>query len=540
MSPKSDSTWDLDQRPLANATGHFVFLSVASFLQHWPNTLYRNGHNIVPGTIPRGTLLYHGALMNKFPSHHDWVATDPEHANLFCFGNEERGCWQLTLMAKRELKVLYFDGNSAAKMKDGVMDSQDILIWGESRPDYVFDEPRRITKLCEWGKGRGVDGFVSEIMLCDLSEGTHVVSFLNLHTKEPLILAQPPTVAPGTPYSHHSAPTDLSPGPPQEDPLPPLPQPQLGVILLNHHKEFRVLESGSWHNHYPGDSRIQLDLTRLISFYDTDLFPSLVSGRVGKPRRKHRLEEIAKDDVRRMYKRLDEGLDPGERENGGSGVDWKAIVKVVTNRYGQRLELLQYVLKGNLEGGLGEGQNYTAIVLDAHDYVSAMLTPYAIHTAVPRHPQDKTNLSWASPVFKECSTAHTASIETVFHSQLTLSERLILDSIQDTTKEICRVLVRIWAEGMVLKSHKLISPGDNPINLPEIVRRWKERILGLMEWLAWDTWTTCRPICRFEEMCYLPTWPFFFQDSQGPPDLDDLPKPYCIRRLPPYTRPITG
>ena len=35
--------WNLDDPPHPNATGHFVFETVNSLLQHWPNTRYRNG-----------------------------------------------------------------------------------------------------------------------------------------------------------------------------------------------------------------------------------------------------------------------------------------------------------------------------------------------------------------------------------------------------------------------------------------------------------------------------------------------------------------
>lgn len=36
-------SWDLNAAPNINATGHLVFDTVSSFLQHWPNTRYRNG-----------------------------------------------------------------------------------------------------------------------------------------------------------------------------------------------------------------------------------------------------------------------------------------------------------------------------------------------------------------------------------------------------------------------------------------------------------------------------------------------------------------
>jgi hypothetical protein len=35
--------WDINILPSENATGHLVFQSVSSLLQHWPNARYRNG-----------------------------------------------------------------------------------------------------------------------------------------------------------------------------------------------------------------------------------------------------------------------------------------------------------------------------------------------------------------------------------------------------------------------------------------------------------------------------------------------------------------
>jgi len=45
-------------------------------------------------------------------------------------------------------------------MPSGTMDSQDILIWGEVRPDRYWDELKRIADACNWGKQYGLDGFV--------------------------------------------------------------------------------------------------------------------------------------------------------------------------------------------------------------------------------------------------------------------------------------------------------------------------------------------------------------------------------------------
>jgi hypothetical protein len=77
-------------------------------------------------------------------------------------GNESFvGCWQLTMVATRPLRVLYFDGSSAANIKDeGTMDAQDLLIWGHIDPARWVDDRARINDLCTWGQEFGLDGYV--------------------------------------------------------------------------------------------------------------------------------------------------------------------------------------------------------------------------------------------------------------------------------------------------------------------------------------------------------------------------------------------
>ena len=64
------------------------------------------------------------------------------------------------MQAKRNLRLVYFDGLSAAKYKDGTLDSQDIILWGRPRPDKHHSERERIASLCDWGQSLGLDGFI--------------------------------------------------------------------------------------------------------------------------------------------------------------------------------------------------------------------------------------------------------------------------------------------------------------------------------------------------------------------------------------------
>lgn len=77
----------------------------------------------------------------------------------------DQGCWHLTLIAERALKILYFDGSSAAKMADGPMDSQDLVAWGKIVPEWVFNEKQRILDLCAWGEKYAIDGYVRYVRL---------------------------------------------------------------------------------------------------------------------------------------------------------------------------------------------------------------------------------------------------------------------------------------------------------------------------------------------------------------------------------------
>ncbi|KAG2150650.1 uncharacterized protein EDB93DRAFT_1084026 [Suillus bovinus] len=519
------SSWQLDEPPPTNETGHFVFETVNSLLQHWPNTRYRNGHTIVPGVIPKGTLLYHGAVNNTIPTVPEWTATDPEHSILFCKGSPDTGCWHLTLAATRPLKVLYFDGTSAANTLNGTLDTQDIIAWGELRPDWRFMEDQRIVDLCKWGAPYAVDGFVRmemdfEVMLCDFSAGLEVVSFSHLAS---------------------------------------LAEPVLCSFLL---RLFEVMHAGSWHNRYPGDTRINLDLAGIVSLYDTTLAPSLVSSRDGQERCDHDIRAISSADIKAVRRSVSRTLEGNQDDI--SGIDWQTLFRVIVERYSARFDLMDYLLNS-------ENDTIMDRALKVHVQLRVMLTPYIFHSIVPPSASYDPSNSWATPVFKACGTAHTSSILSYVPS-LNPSERLLLHAVQETSREICRVITKMWASGVVagLDVH---LPRDSTPDTAQIVRlmdSWRQELGALMTWLDWSVWVKCRPACGPEEMCYLPSWPINMRRGRWPrhpphgqyesndiinatlpdslplthgllmqlasPQDDDWrkPQPKCIRRVAPY------
>ncbi|KAG1750191.1 hypothetical protein EDB19DRAFT_1629309 [Suillus lakei] len=477
--------WKFDEGPSENATGNLIFDTVHSLLQHWPNTRYRNGHNIVPGVIPTGTLLYHGTSRNKIPSEPDWTATDPEHSILFARGNGDG--WHLTLAATRPLKVLYFDGSSAAKVSEGTMDTQDIIAWGEVQPDRARDERSRIKDLCTWGKEFGIDGFARmemdfEVMLCDFTAGVEVVSFLHVRF----------SLKDGNLH------------------LPRLLSPPL--LDFDGIRTFEVLHSGSWHNRYPGDSRIVLDLTGLISLYDTALAPSLIPVRAGLERWDHRVLGISPEDVSQVKGKLTEVISRSDAV--GSGIDWKTLMHVIVDRYADRFELMQYLL--NFTSSDSQELLQRAKLVQAQ--LRVMLTPYLLDdTVVPSagvpglHPSQ-----WASPMFRLCATTHTSVVIQQI-PLMTPSERLLLKAVEDTTREICRVTTNMWAVGVMsgLDAVFPVEPNGER-NAAQIMNDWRQDTQKLMSWLDWSVWIKCRPACGPEEMCYLPTWPTNYPRPRHP------------------------
>ncbi|KAH6909344.1 hypothetical protein BKA70DRAFT_1222196 [Coprinopsis sp. MPI-PUGE-AT-0042] len=481
--------WRLDV-PLRNNTSNFVFDGVSGLLQQWANTRYRNGHMIVPGIIPAGTLLYHGTTSHTMPSNAEWLATDPEHAHLFCRElAPDTGCWLLTVAPVRPLKVLYFDGSSAAKMY-GVMDTQDLLMYGDvvDKGERVYGEPQRIKWFCDWAeeKGYDLDGIVRmepdfEIMLCDFnSPSISTVSFSHLH--------------PGWKFNPNF-------------PAPRKPLPDGETHAPIQFFAFRALEAGMWHNDFPGETRIKLDLSRLISFYDEESFPSLVEARRGKERWEHRVGNVTKEEKAVLLDKVDE-LFVTEAE--GSGVDWTSMHRVIIHRYSERLEILQYLLANTTQHDTAQ-LNVTQDMVDIHDYVRGMITQYMLFSATPQ--ADAGNgppYAWASPIFEKCATAYTSSLSSPsspLAPKLTPSEKLLSKSVDGVLHEICRVLVGIWAEGEELglgespASLRLANMILDTASLLKVAANWLEEIASLVEWLDWSVWVKCKPGCGEEVRC---------------------------------------
>ncbi|KAI0270729.1 hypothetical protein BC834DRAFT_529914 [Gloeopeniophorella convolvens] len=492
--PADDSFLDWERPPDPDATDHHIFNAANSLLQRWPNILRRNGHSIVPATMPAGTTLYHGRTNAKFPTIPEWLAFDFEHAYMFCRGP----CYVLTLQTTRALRLVYFDGTSAGNMRNGTLDTQDVLLWGAPRPDKWLAEWERITALCDWGRPLGLDGFVRmefhfEVMLCDVSAGTRTVSLLDLLPKNTTV----PPPLPGTPRRPPRPPTDA----PWPDPLPPQtgPPPGWRGSLPDRRAGYEVNLAGSWHDRAPGETRVVPDPAGLVTFYDPAL-ASLVPARRRRGALHHRLLGVSPADAARVRAELEDVL---TRRAAGSGVDWRSVLRGAAERYAGRLEHLRAVLTPG--AGFPDAQAQAAA---ARAQLLVMLAPHLTTADVPG-----TDGAWAARVVQRCAAAGVPRAAAAFTPQ----EARLARALGGTLREVCRRLVRVWRAAFDVE-------GAGAARAREVVSFGRAEVDALMAWLDWPEWVRCAPGCALGELYYVPTWPFRPGDN-----MDDM-TPRCLSR----------
>ncbi|KZT69221.1 hypothetical protein DAEQUDRAFT_268672 [Daedalea quercina L-15889] len=435
-----------NESPGEGATGNLIFQSLASLMQMAPNSKYPVGHSIVRSTVPPGTLLYHGRGNSDYPTM-DWLAFDPEHSQTFL--RTQNGTL-FTFMTARELKLVYFDGCSANK-RGGVTDTQDILIWGEighgREPWHSDPELDRIADACAWARKHRIDGFIRmeydyEIMYCDFSQGLALVSSLD------------------TPSDAHL--------------VPPL---------------MEVRHAGSRHNAFPGESRVQVDPTTLISFFDPAL-ASLTASRQGLSRMQYRVTHISKEDMARVRADITEVMSRDSREK--SGVDWLTLARVIQERFGDRLLYIQHLLhrarvvadvspRGQVHAQL---QSITATV---QKQIIISLSPY-----MPREGTGEP--AWFAAIAYGCATSFTGRLP---DTRFTKQERLLLYAVDEVLHEICRIYTEAWRDAFGLEVATTESNLHENITSP-LLDKWRVQFDALIEWLDWPSWLKCDPACNVD------------------------------------------
>ncbi|POW07785.1 hypothetical protein PSTT_08002 [Puccinia striiformis] len=461
--------------PQKTNNANLVFASFAGLLQQWPNTFAFSGHSIIPGLIPRSTLLYHGTNDPRGPPTEgfEWLAFDPEMSYSVITHTRSGEVDLYTFVATRALRVIYFDGQSASLGTPGFMDAQYALINGSvpehfpNKGHYLEDEYARATELCKIGNKYGFEGVVRmntgfEVLWCDFAKGIKLIDKINATD----------------PYSKKTS------GPNEET------------------------------------TRVILDPTGFISFYDG--LESLDSkrradGTSAGPRSRHRLYGISAEDARLVQGRLAEVLrrknsedwrmDPGQP-------DWRALVQSIVERYSPPLGELKYLLNR-------ADMSASEQVIEARGLAYDMIMP-----SLDFSDWGRKESQWLSRGVRRCAAAYTSA--PLLPSELNHPIQLIIRAIEGTMERICDAIYKLFWQAMQLSLPT--NPSSTPNSTLETLARskipeWREQVDGLQKWLGWSTWAHCEPLCKITEICMPPMWPYIW----GKDMMDIIDRfPYCV------------
>lgn len=243
---------------------------------------------------------------------------------------------------------------------------------------------------------------------------------------------------------------------------------------------FEIAHAASW-NDRPGDTRVHIDWTGFITFYDPALI-SLINARKGHGRFYHRLLSISSDDASAIRQELAEVLGRASqpRSPRTMRVDWGSITSVVMERYGERLTMLKYITQE------GQFRNLSRQVSIYRTQLLIILGPYMVTHAIPAVDADPTvDVSWASPIIEHCATSQTSHIDL---NSLTEQERRIMRAVADVLRGICQTLGALWIRAFDLESQDMNEKA-------EVLRIARSRVEDLMGWLDWPMWIGCELHC---------------------------------------------
>lgn len=496
----------IPKQPQIQYANH-IFNAVHSSMRQFGSSLNHNGVCLFVATVPEGTEFYHGTSSPYRVNKTEWLAFEPEHALLFArgrrpsppgreigprpggtsppgnkgknqeglasiaeqkpiSGNEfanDRG-YLHTYRTKHALRLLYLDGQSAAKSDKGTLDAQDLVLLHHNPPsdnqmnpayqppllrrvprgstaqsyshktDDTNDpehhgpmgESERALGMCELARKEWhgkIDGMMRmeggfEIILCDFKKDLDVVRITQAKSD------------------------DGGNGPPER---------RDSGDLFDYYKAIAARYDGI------GGGRVTVDyedFVTLLSFPDVVYFDE-----TGRPRVDNSSAEgiaAARSAIRDMV----------FRNHDHDPINWQEIVDMVISRYSDRIDVLAT-------------SSAFDTLADFTGEVNRALRPFINY-----------NDRNASTEAQHCASQFLPA-----HAQLSPTYQ----TISNVTTVLCRTLVAA-------------SRADTLSRGVSLVR-------GLKSWLAWTTWKRCRG-CAADEVCFLPIWPMGAEA--------DFEQPQCV------------
>ncbi|KAA1080736.1 hypothetical protein PGT21_018791 [Puccinia graminis f. sp. tritici] len=575
FSPKNSET-ESSQLPPGRDHPNYIFASFAGLLQQWPNTFAYSGHSIIPGVVPRGTLLYHGTNHRTPPPSEglEWLAFNPEYS--FAIHSHRLGQVDLyKYTATRALRIIYFDGQSSSLGTPGFMDSQSVLINGTVHKHfgdggrYIKADYDRAAELCKIGKKWGFEGVVRmntcfEVLWCDFTKGVELLGGTN--TTDPFDTHYEPgeftesmkvTELHATDSSSDAseifvqnrsdAVNPLFPDEvgknfrqrievfgainstvrvkndddssenenPEESLLQVLTRPRVMNSPFYSRSPLYYFRAASRQFFMPGEVRVNLDPSGFVSFYDR--IESLSQkrrddGTDDGPRHTHRLHGISPSDVKKIEDRLFNVLARKNAENWQTDSDRLDWRALVWT-------ILQTYSKPLAElDYLLKRNDLNAInqAAEVRGLTYGMILPHIDFSS-----WNISDPTWVDHNIKKCARGFTSGTYRV--SDLTESIEVIIGAIEGTLDRLCSTIFSIFSQTieLAIPIDSLIRP-DSKLERQAKSRiiEWQQKTEELVKWLQWSTVRAhCDPPCKPDEMCLPPLWPAYWM--KGLPQIED-------------------
>ncbi|KAL2880570.1 hypothetical protein SGCOL_003941 [Colletotrichum sp. CLE4] len=447
-------------------------------MRQWGSSFHHNGLGLIPATVPKGTLMYHGTRANTTPDSFEWLAFEMEHSEGFARSSRGgRGSPPPRPPGKGKGPGGPPGNGGGGGPPKGPHDSEPILMMGEEeyqRPIRADDDdddddndrrkpPPRGPGGPGGGDGKPVRGY-----------------FHTYRAKRDLKLLYLDGMAAG----------------------------KTGMGTLDT-QDFllRGLEEapgfGEWDR--------AAEVCEVVKAWGLDGVIRMEIGFEAIYCDFH--DGLALESVlRRPWSDVPEA---------GSGIDMFEWARAVGQRHGDRIETLAD--EGAVEGDEG--------------FVAQVLTVTNTFVDYPRDADDfavnvkeeEEEDGYVREARERC-VKHFLMPATVWKAEWTPEDGMMYVAVETVVQRLCGDLFDV--RGLVLRAMPALtsafseaevrrvvdeSDGDDDKKLEGAVTKGRKVVQSLKEDLGWSTWKKCRPGCGVGEICFIAMWPFGLKEDHFHP-----------------------
>uniref|UniRef100_L2G4F4 Uncharacterized protein n=1 Tax=Colletotrichum fructicola (strain Nara gc5) TaxID=1213859 RepID=L2G4F4_COLFN len=505
-----------------------LFASAYGLLQQWSNTVFPNGHTMAAVEIPAFTLLYHGRMDEEDAPSPEWLAFDIEMA--YGIMGSTRQSFMLSYQTTRPVKALYFDGESAALMGLGQLDTQMLHLYGNvTGPDSGGGMWRGRSTSGRWGCVTGLRNGASGAWAGSRGWGNVTAPQMREVKAEGVDENGDDGNGVGEKKGggevKGSVPTSVYPLPPQptrtDRPVSPtkpaVPPNWRGIMGPSDREPFLQSQgwgwfsSGTWHyggsGMGPGRGEVEVYGLRDHKLVFGQVLGvarggggSVAMNELGRRRRLHHLEGVSEQAAARVRGETEAMLRDVLEGGRCSGMVWVDVFAEIVQRNAGHLMALEKAARwAGDEGNVTEVREWLDKLRgQSHMFLVSFL----------EYPNEIDRATWdvQGPLFGETySRCRYRYIRLLVDIPMKPWETDLRDAAEEVMGGICGVLLEVGFE--VERAWYALEEGAGA-RLVKLAERWEDSVRGLRAWVGWEgEFIRCDKVCEWDERCYIPMWP---------------------------------